>query len=140
MLGVCGAKCEECSLYNNKCKGCPECLQTRKCWIADYINIGGKEKFKEFKNELINEIKSLNIDEINTIDTLYPLKGMFVNLEYNIPNDKKVKLLNDNDVYLGNQIDLGIRYIGIVCNMNFILISEYDKDYKNTEIIIYKKR
>ena len=45
MKGLCGANCAECiSLKENKCKGCKNsnsCPFGKKCWIANYIEIGG---------------------------------------------------------------------------------------------------
>ena len=50
MEGICGAKCNECPLYNNKCKGCKQtngCPFGKKCFIANYIEIGGIDSYKE---------------------------------------------------------------------------------------------
>lgn len=148
MEAICGANCEVCELYkNNKCKGCSKtkgCPFGKKCFIADYISIDGKEKYEEFKKELIKEFNDLKIDGLNKIDNLYPLNGSFVNLSYELPNGKKVKFLNDNESYLGNQIKLDDKYInkyfGLVCNMNFLLVCEYDEGGINPEILVYKKR
>ena len=80
------------------------------------------------------------------ISDLNPLNGSFVNLEYLLPNGKKVKFLDDNDIYLGNQVQNEfndgeiIRCFGILANMDFILVSEYGPNGDNPELIIYKKR
>ena len=149
MLGICEANCEECELYNNKCEGCRKtdgCPFGKKCWIAKYIEVGGKDSFEEFKKVLIDEINSLDIDGVSKINELYPLRGDFVNLEYTLPNNDKVKLLDDNDIYLGNQVESifndGVynKCFGIVANSNFILVSMYEEYGKNPEIIVYKKR
>ena len=147
MLGLCGANCEECDLYNNECKGCNNgCPFGKKCWIAKYIEVGGKESFEEFENVIINEINTLEIEGMPKIDNLYPLHGGFVNLEYTLPNKEKVKLLDDKDVYLGNQVESIFndntfnKCFGIVANTNFILICSYEEEGKNPEVIIYKKR
>ena len=64
MNAICGANCEECEfLKNNKCKGCKNtngCPFGKKCWVANYIEIGGKEKFNELKKELIKEFNLLD--------------------------------------------------------------------------------
>ncbi len=53
MEGLCGANCSECELLkNNKCIGCQNtkgCPFGKKCFIANYIDIGGIEAFTEFK-------------------------------------------------------------------------------------------
>ena len=62
MEGLCGAHCDECELFNNTCKGCKctdGCPFGKKCWIAKYIELDGKEGFNKIKNQLINEINLL---------------------------------------------------------------------------------
>ena len=142
MESICGANCDECK----RCKGCKNtngCPFGKKCFIAEYIQIGGKDNFNKLKKELIKEINSLGIVKI---DELYHLNGEFVNLEYVLPNNKKVKFLDDRDIYLGNQVECEFndeevkKCYGIVCNMNFILICEYEENGLNPEIIVYKRR
>ena len=150
MDSLCGAKCEECELLNtNKCKGCINtngCPFGNKCWIASYIEVGGKNSFELLKNEIINEFNSLSIDGMPKIEELYPLHGAFVNMEYPLPNGEGVKLLNDNEVYLGNQVECLFndgdiqRCFGILANMSFLLVCEYGENGSNPEIILYKKR
>lgn len=150
MKSICGANCEECNLFkNSKCKGCKEtngCPFGKKCWIAKYIEVGGKDSFESIKKELINEFNSLNIDGMSNVDELYPLHGTFVNLEYQLPNGKKVKFLKDNKIYLGNQIGCQFnvdeikKCFGLVASMDFLLVCEYGEDGTNPELLIYKKR
>ena len=150
MDAICGANCEECELFKNtKCRGCKNtngCPFGKKCWIAKYIEVGGEEKFNTLKNELIDEFNSLNIDGMPKIEELYPLHGEFVNMEYSLPNGEKIKLLNDNEAYLGNQVECLFnnkdmkKYFGILANMNFLLVCEYGDNVSDPEIIVYKKR
>ena len=150
MEAICGANCEECDLLKSKkCKGCRNtngCPFGKKCWIAKYIEIGGKENFYILKNKLIEEFNSLNVIGMSKINELYPLHGSFVNLEYTLPNLKKVNFLNDDEVYLGNQVECDFnddeikKCFGLIANMNFILVCEYEENGNNPEIIIYKKR
>ena len=149
MKGICGTNCEECELFNNKCKGCKNtngCPFGKKCFIANYIDIGGIDSFNELKKILINEFNSLDIDGMPKIDELYPLNGSFVNMEYKLPNGNKVKYLNDEEIYLGNQVECIFNdndqkiCFGLVANMNFLLVCEYGEGGINPEIIIYKKR
>ena len=150
MNGYCGANCSECNLYQNqKCQGCMNtngCPFGKKCWIAKYIEISGANQFEQFEDQLLEEINSLNVLGMPTVDDLYPLLGSFVNLEYPMPNGEKVKLLQDDETYLGCQVECDFnddeikRCYGIVCNMNFILICEYGEGGSNPELIVYKKR
>ena len=148
MKGICGANCDECK-FNKTCKGCIKtkgCPFGKKCFIANYIEIGGQDNYELFKKELIKEFNSLNIDGMSKIDELYPLNGTFVNLEYNLPNGKKVKFLDDNEIYLGNQVECEFndneikKCFGLVANMNFLLVCEYDENGENPQLLIYKSR
>ena len=134
MKAICGANCDECELLNNKCKGCINtngCPFGKKCWIAKYISVGGKENF---------------IEGMSKIDDLSPLTGSYVNLAYTLPYGKKEKLLNDDEQYLGNQVECIFsdeeikKLFGLVANMNFILVCEYEKNGENPELLLYKKR
>ena len=150
MESLCGADCSNCGYgKNNNCKGCKEtngCPFGKQCFIAKYILTGGKESFEIFKKQLIDEINDLNIPGMPKIDSLNALNGCFVNLNYPLPNGKFVRFLNDDEVYLGNQVESEfnngeiIRCFGILANMDFILISEYGVNGDNPELIVYKKR
>ena len=83
---ICGADCENCGYgKNNGCRGCAEskgCPFGKKCFVAGYINMGGKDCFNLFKEQLIGEFNSLNIPGMPKINELFPLNGSFVNLSY----------------------------------------------------------
>lgn len=54
-----------------------------------------------------------------------------------------MKFLDDGKTYLGNQSESefgGDRCFGILAGMDFILISTYEADGENPELIFYKKR
>lgn len=150
MEAICGALCDGCEFIKSKnCKGCKNtngCPFGKKCWIAKYIEIGGKDSFNKLKEDLINEFNNLSIDGMSKIDELYPLHGDFVNLEYILPNNQGIKFLSDNDIYLGNQVECEFsddeckKCFGLVANMNFLIVCEYGEDGRNPELIIYKKR
>ncbi len=150
MESICGADCSNCGYGKSKnCKGCKNtngCPFGKQCFIAKYILTGGKENYEQFKNQLINEINSLNIPGMPKITSLNALNGSFVNLAYPMPNGNSIQLLDDNDIYLGNQVECEfndgdeIRCFGVVANMDFILVSEYGQNGDNPEIIVYKKR
>ncbi len=148
MKTLCGINCDECILFEKKCKGCIEtegCPFGKKCWIHKYISVGGRKNFIAFKKTLIEEINALNILGMPKIDELYPLQGSMINLEYVLPSGKKEKFLDDHFSYLGNQVECLFnedvkKCFGIVADMNFLMICEYEKDGINPEIILYKKR
>ena len=109
-----------------------------------YIAIGGKEKFEEFKAQIIHEFNTLlHIEGLPKVENLNVLPGSFVNLEYRLPNGKTVKFLDDNATYLGSQLECafgGDRCFGIVANMDFLLVCTYEENGENPELVIYKKR
>ena len=150
MEGICKADCSQCELFENKkCQGCKKtngCPFSKKCWIAKYIEVGGYDSFMELKKKLLEEFNSLKVDGMPKVEELYPLHGSYVNLEYILPNGEKVKFLNDNEAYLGMQLECLFndgdikRCFGILANMNFLLVCEYGEEGSNPELIIYKKR
>ena len=101
---------------------------------------------KCIKLRLIRYIKRLNdlhIDGLPRVDKLNSFVGKYVNLEYTLPNGRKVKFLDDQKTYLGNQLEYEFgedRCFGILANMDFILVCTYEKDGENPELLIYKKR
>ncbi|MBQ6546596.1 MAG: DUF3795 domain-containing protein [Bacilli bacterium] len=149
MKAICGAKCDECEMFKTKeCLGCKEvngCPFGKKCWISKYIEVGGKSSFNELEKQIIDEFNSLNIEGMPKIDELYPLLGSFVNLEYPLPNNKKIKFLSDDESYLGTQVECLFnddfkRCFGLLANMKFLLVCEYGENGSNPEIIVYKRR
>ena len=108
-----------------------------------YEKLSDGGEFEQFKKQLIEEINALGVEGMPKLEKLNALVGSFVNLEYTLPSGKKVKFLDDNTTYLGNQLECefgGERCFGILANMDFILICTYEADGKNPELVIYKKR
>ena len=96
---ICGADCANCQ-WNSTCPGCSD----EKCFIARYIKKDSKEAYEKFKQTVINEINTLGIPGMPKINELYALVGRYVNLEYPLPGGGTVKFLDDNSMYLGNQV------------------------------------
>ena len=108
-----------------------------------YDELGGEEKFNELKQQLISEFNELHIEGMPKVEALNALVGVYVNLEYQLPNGKKVKFLEDGATYLGNQLECefgGDRCFGIIANMDFLLVCTYEENGTNPELVIYKKR
>lgn len=98
--------------------------------------------FRTFLKKFVITIGRRNID-MSILDKLNALVGKYVNLEYTLPNGQKVKFLDDQKTYLGNQLESefgGDRCFGILAGMDFILVCTYEKDGENPELLIYKKR
>ena len=144
MPSLCGMDCcDECS-RKEACGGCKKANGSPfggTCIAAECIKKGGFEEFYRVKNELISEFNDLGIKGLKVTD-LNLLNGYFVNLDYPLVNGESVKLLEDNNVYLGNQIERSNsdRCYGIVADDTYMLVCEYGCNGTEPEIILYKKR
>jgi len=108
-----------------------------------YEELSDNGEFEAFKKQLIDEINALEIEGMPKLKSLNALIGSYVNLEYPLANGTKVKFLDDNTTYLGNQLECefgGERCFGVLANMDFILICTYEAEGKNPELVLYKKR
>ena len=117
-------------------------LPTLDYWKR-YEDLSDGGQFEAFKKQLMEEINALHIEGMPKVERLNALVGKFVNLEYRLPGGSKVKFLDDQTTYLGNQLESEIvdgLCFGVLANMDFILISTYEKDGANPELILYKKR
>lgn len=144
MLSICGVDC---------CSDCPrqaECGGCTKtdghpfggtCVAAECIKNGGFNTFHALKKELIDDINSLGIPNLHVTD-LNLLNGFYVNLEYPLPNKSSVRLLEDHNVYFGNQTEIpgSDRCYGIVADADYLLICTYGCNGSAPEIILYQKR
>lgn len=145
MNTICGAECGKCNLRDN-CQGCAATCGRPfggACIAAEYIKAGGKEKYDEFRQELLNEVNTiLTANNIPEADALYELQGFFINLAYPLPSGEAVKLLDDRKIYLGTQIELADMGIccGVAADTNFILVCSYGTDGSQSELIAYQKR
>lgn len=146
---MCGADCENCSFgMGNGCKGCGEtkgCPFGKACFIAERITADGEEGYRAWKAQLVKEFNALNVTGMPEICELFPLNGEFVNLAYPLPNGNTVKLLDDRDVYLGNQVERIAdgeekTCYGMVAGRNFLLVCEYGEGGANPEIVVYQRR
>ena len=117
-------------------------LPTLDYWKR-YEQLSDGGQFEAFKRQLIDEINALHIEGMPKLEKLNALVGAYVNLVYQLPGGMKVKFLDDQTTYLGNQLEPepGIgRCFGIVANMDFILICTYAAEGADPELVLYKKR
>ncbi len=144
MLSICGVGCcGECDVRND----CGGCVKTDghpfggTCIAAECVKRGGLEEFNNMKETLIAEFNALGIQFLHVND-LNLLNGFYVNLEYTLMNGQSVKLLEDDRVYLGNQIEIpgSDRCYGIVADDHYLLVCEYGCNGIDPQIVIYKKR
>lgn len=108
-----------------------------------YAEHSDNGQFEEFKKQLMKEINDLHIEGLPKVEKLNALVGKYVNLAYPLPNGNPVPFLDDQKTYLGNQLPCAFdkeRCFGVLANMDFLLISTYEKDGANPELVLYKKR
>ena len=108
-----------------------------------YEQLSDGGQFEAFKEQLIDEINALHIELMPRLERLNALVGKYVNLEYRLPNGMNVRFLDDEKTYLGNQLECefgGERCFGVLADMDFILISTYEAEGTNPELVLYKKR
>ncbi len=141
----CGADCASCPSRDG-CRGCAATCGSPfggRCIAAEYIRVGGLEAYREFKKRLTDEVNALLAAEgLPETDGLYELAGRHVNLEYATPGGKRVKFLDDRNIYLGAQVELAGPGVccGVVADPAFILICSYSVNGSEPELILYKRR
>lgn len=147
---ICGVDCSEC-MPESTCKGCvatngrpfdAECIVARCCGKRDFATCGEcSDSSCGLRQDIVSEFKLCGVAEAEKIDALYALKGSFVNLEYSFESGVSVKLLDDNKIYLGTQIQRDENTcVGFVADENCILICEYGPEGANPRLLVYKKR
>ena len=144
MASICGADCCEQCGRKEECGGC---VKTNghpfggSCIAAEQIKKGGFDAFLRLKNTLIDEVNLLGIKDLQVTD-LNLLNGSYVNLEYPLANGQTVKLLRDDYVYLGNQIEVpgNERCYGLVADEQYLLVCTYGCGGSDPQIVLYKKR
>jgi len=148
----CGMPLEDCTTgkeadgtFNEEyCKWCyVDGDYTLDAWKR-YVDLGGKERFEEFKAQLVEEFNTLlHIEGLPKVEDLHVLPGSYVNLEYRLPNGSVATFLDNGASYLGNQLECafgGKRCFGIVAGLDFLLVSSYEEGGANPELVAYRRR
>ena len=148
---ICGADCSGCP-SKESCGGCmktkghpvkKECLVAACCLGKGYKQCSEcQDNLCGIKYEAIAEFNALAIKDMPQVTELNELRGAFINLEYTLENGDKIKLLDNDKVYLANQIpkEGSNRYYGLAADREHLLVCEYGEMGAEPEIIIYKKR
>ena len=100
-------------------------------------------EYGEFKQALLREVNELlQARGLPEAAALTELPGFFVNLAYPLPGGKKVKFLEDKNVYLGTQVELAgeERCVGVTADERFILLCSYGANGADPELLAYKMR
>ena len=93
------------------------------------------------QEQLLAEIKKLGIKEFEKINSLNLLDGSYLNLEVELPNGTKAKLLDDNKKYYANQVDIACsdKCYGVAADEDFIIVYRYGCDGADAELVQIKK-
>ena len=131
-------------IFNEEyCKWCYHEGEFTMDYWKKYRELGGEEGFEQFKRQLVDEFNALNVDGMPKVEGLNVLPGSYINLEYTLPSGEKVKFLDDNATYLGNQLHSlygGSRCFGIAAGMQFLLVCTYEANGENPELVLFKQR
>jgi len=117
-------------------------LPTLDYWKR-YEELSDNGQYEAFKQQLIEEINALHIEGMPRVETLNALVGAYVNLAYPLPSGASVQFLKDGTTYLGTQLECefgGDRCFGVLAGMDFIMVSTYEAEGANPELLLYKKR
>ena len=135
---------ERSGIFNEEyCKWCYADGDFTLDYWKRYEELGGGEGFEAFKRQLAEEFNALQIEGMPPVENLNVLSGFFINTEYTLPNGQKVKFLDDNATYLGNQLPCvfgGERCFGIAANMQFLLVCTYGAGGTDPELVLYRQR
>ena len=108
-----------------------------------YEKLGGGEKTKALKKQLMDEFNALAIPGMPKVEKLNALVGSYVNLSYPLPGGETARFLNDERTYLGNQLESTLddgRCFGVLANKDFLLVASYGEGGVDPELILYRKR
>lgn len=144
MSTICGMDCCGQCEREKECGGCEKVDGHPfggTCIAAECIKKNGMKALAVSKQLVMDEINALGIKDLH-VEELYLLNGFRVNLEYTLPNGQSVKLLDDNNVYWGSQIEIpdSDRCYGVIADEEYLIISEYGCGGTDARIIMYKKR
>ena len=92
------------------------------------------------QEKILIEIGKIGIQEFEQLKSLNLLDGSYLNLEIELPNGVKAKLLDDNKKYYANQIDIAgsDKCYGVAADEKFIVVYKYGCEGKDAELIMIK--
>ena len=96
---------------------------------------------KEYQERILAKLYTLGIEELCSVKTLNLLGGDYINLECSLPNGKIGKILDDNKLYLANQVEENgtDKCFGIAADENQIAVFKYGCDGVDAELIMWVK-
>lgn len=88
------------------------------------------------KENVIAILKGLGIPEFKKLEDMCELPGAYVNMESELPDGTKGKVLDDNKTYLCCQIPINdTECYGVAADENQIVVYRYKNDDSESKII-----
>ena len=93
------------------------------------------------QDKIIEKLHGLGISELTKVTSLNELKGDYINVECKLPNGLKGKILDDNKIYYGNQIEKenSDRCYGVAGDNDQLAVFEYGCNATDAELIAWVK-
>ena len=148
---ICGVDCTKCAAKDT-CGGCGATNGRPfrgECVVAACCRGRGHARCNEcsdaaciLKDRLVSEFNALGIEDMAKVTELHALSGAYINLAYAFPGGQMVKLLDDEKVYLGNQVCKkgSDRCYGLAADEAYLLVCEYGDGGADAQIVVYKRR
>jgi hypothetical protein len=93
------------------------------------------------KSKIIKRLHELGIEELKQVVSLNELKGDYINLECRLPNGSIGKILDDDKIYLGTQVEVGgcEKCYGIAADDGHIAVFKYGCNGSDAELVLWMK-
>ena len=142
MASLCGLDCSQCE-WGCSCKGC-EATGGKpfggSCVLAEQCR-KGPTAWEAWRASLIQAFNDLHIPDMGPVTSLEALAGSYINLEYTLPGGQKVKLWDDDRVYLGYQLHKSgsERCYGLTADETYLMVAEYGEGGSEAELVVFKR-
>ena len=141
---LCGTQaCDSCE-QRQACGGCERTGGRPfggRCAAAELVKREGPQALARERAALLEEINALGLEGLHA-EELYLLNGFRINLEYELADGRREKLLEDDAVYWGTQICRpgGQRYYGVASDGEHLLVSEYGPGGERPRLLLWRPR
>ncbi len=141
---LCGTQaCDSCE-QRQACGGCERTGGRPfggRCVAAELVKREGPQALARERAALLEEINALGLEGLHA-EELYLLNGFRINLEYELADGRREKLLEDDAVYWGTQICQpgGQRYYGVASDGEHLLVSEYGSGGERPRLLLWRPR
>jgi hypothetical protein len=88
---------------------------------------------------IIERLHELGITELKNVTKLNELKGDYINLECKLPNGEVAKILDDNKLYMGCQVEIADtdKCYGIAADEKQIAVYRYGCNGADAELVAW---